>query len=104
MKTIITASGSDLTPRLDLRFGRCAFFCLYNHNDGGATFIKNEFKDAQGGAGAKVAEKMLNLGVDRIISGDFGPKAKDLLDKFKIQLVKMTDEHKSIQEIITSFK
>ena len=89
---------------MDLRFGRCAWFCLYDHDTRKANFVKNEFKDAHGGAGTKVAELMLNLGADRIISGDFGPKAKELLDKFNIQLIKMDDDHKTVKEIIASFK
>jgi predicted Fe-Mo cluster-binding NifX family protein len=104
MKTIITSTENQIEAPLDLRFGRCSWFCLYDHDTAQAEFIKNEFSDARGGAGTKVAELMLNLGADRIISGDFGPKAKELLDKFKIQLIKMDDDHKTIREIITSFK
>lgn len=104
MKTIITSAEDSLQAQMDLRFGRCAWFCLYDHDEAQATFIKNKYKDAQGGAGTKVAEMMLNMGVDRIISGDFGPKAKDMLDKFNIQLIKMDDDHKTINEIISLFK
>lgn len=104
MKTIITASAASVDSIMDQRFGRCAFFCLYDHENGQVTFIQNEFKDAQGGAGTKVSEKVISMGVDRVISGDFGPKAKDLLDKFKIQLVKMQDDQKTVQDIISSLK
>lgn len=103
MKTIITSTEDNMLATMDLRFGRCAWFCLYEHEKKQATFIKNKYKDARGGAGTKVAEMMLNMGVDRIISGDFGPKAKDMLDKFNIQLIKMDDDHKTINEIISLF-
>jgi len=102
MKTIITASGADANAKMDPRFGRCAYFCLYNQEDGQITFIKNEFKDAQGGAGTKVSEMMLSMGVNRIISGDFGPKSKEMLDRFKVQLVKIQDDQKTVSEIISS--
>ncbi len=104
MKTIITAQEASPESKLDSRFGRCAFFCLHDSTDGQITFIQNEFKDAQGGAGTKVVEKLLTMKVDRIISGDFGPKAKDILDKFKIQLVKIHDDQKTIKEIISTLK
>ncbi len=39
------------------------------------------------GAGGKVVETAIELGVTKVISGDFGPKAKDLLEKFNIQMV-----------------
>lgn len=102
MKTIITASASDVEAKMDPRFGRCAFFCLYDDKDGQTTFIKNEFKDAQGGAGTKVSELMLSMEVTRVISGDFGPKAKGMLDRYKVQLVKMQDDQKTIKDIISS--
>nr|NQU94428.1 dinitrogenase iron-molybdenum cofactor biosynthesis protein [Bacteroidota bacterium] len=104
MKTIITAAEPNLKSLMDLRFGRCQYFCLFDDANGGVSFIKNEGQDAQGGAGTKAAEKMISLGVKRIISGDFGPKAKELLDKFQIQLIKITDNNKSINEIISSIK
>lgn len=83
MKTVITSSGDTLQSTMDSRFGRCAYFCVYDHESGSTSFLKNEFATAQGGAGQKVAEKMLNLGVKRIISGDFGPKAKDMLTNIR---------------------
>lgn len=104
MKTIITSTENNLEAQMDLRFGRCAWFCLYDHDAGQTEFIENEFKDARGGAGTKVAELMLTLGADRIISGDFGPKAKEMMDKFNIQLIKMDGDHKTIKEIIALFK
>lgn len=104
MKTVITSTGDRMDSAMDPRFGRCAWFCLYDQSNSQATFIKNKYKDEQGGAGNKVAEMMLNMQVDRIVSGDFGPKAKAMLDNYKIQLIKMQDEHKTMQEIISMFK
>jgi len=102
MKTVITASAPDVDSNMDPRFGRGAYFCLYNDENQQITFVKNKFKDAQGGAGTKVSEMILSMGVTRVISGDFGPKAKEMLDKFKVQLVKMQDDQKTIKDIISS--
>ena len=46
---------------------------------------------------------MVELGVKKVISGDFGPKAKDLLDKFKIQMVVIQDDT-TVAEIIEKLK
>ena len=62
------------------------------------------YEQAQGGAGTKAAEKMVELKVGKVISGHFGPKAKDLLDKFNIQMVMINDENNSIQDIINKIK
>ena len=104
MKTVITSEGSDKNAAFDLRFGRAAFFCVYDDATGGMEFIKNEYADAQGGAGTKTSEKMIELGVQKVISGDFGPKAKDILERFKVQMVIMPDDNKKIVEIVEMLK
>ena len=100
MKIAITSETNSLKSKLDLRFGRAAWFGIFDSETKITTFIENENKDANGGAGTKTAEKMAELGVQQIISGDFGPKAKDLLDKFKIQMVILEDRNKRIGDLI----
>jgi predicted Fe-Mo cluster-binding NifX family protein len=104
MKTIITSSGNSLSSGFDLRFGRAAWFCLLDEEKGISSFYKNQHKDAPQGAGAKVVEKVVEMGADRVISGDFGPRAKELLEKFNIQMVLLSDDSKTIAEIIRSIK
>jgi predicted Fe-Mo cluster-binding NifX family protein len=100
MKTVITSTGKKLDATFDLRFGRAAWFCLLDEESGSTTFIENEQAEAFHGAGSKVAEKMVELGVGKVISGDFGPKAKEMLEKFNIQMVILNDEKLTIREII----
>ena len=104
MKTIITSTGNKLSSQFDLRFGRAKYFCLYDEDTGKTEFYENEQAYAQGGAGIKSAEKMVELGAKKIISGDFGPNAKNLLDKFKIQMVVIQNDNTTIQDIINNLK
>ncbi len=101
MKTVITSKGNNLKAYFDPRFGRSGWFCVIDDKSAKPTFIENDQAEATGGAGVKAAEKMVEIGVQKVISGDFGPKAKDLLDKFNIQMVIITDDHQSIKEIIS---
>ncbi len=100
MKMLITSTGNSLNSKLDLRFGRAAWFCVYNPETKESEFIENENINAQGGAGTRTAEKVAELGVKKVISGDFGPKAKSLLERFKIQMIILDESSKTIQEII----
>lgn len=100
MKIAITSTGSSIESNFDLRFGRAGWFCLYDEETKDTRFIENEYANAQGGAGTKAAEKMVELGAQRVVSGDFGPKAKDLLDKFKIQMVIIQNDDRTISDII----
>ncbi|MBN1596807.1 MAG: hypothetical protein JW894_00790 [Bacteroidales bacterium] len=100
MKTVITSEGENLNAPFDKRFGRAAWFCIYDEGSRESSFIKNENASVTGGAGTRSAEKMIELGVTKIISGDFGPKAKELLEKFNIQMVILQDDNLKVQNII----
>lgn len=104
MKTIISSTGNKLNSGFDLRFGRAGWFCLLDEETGETSFYENESKEASHGAGTKAVEKVVELGATRVISGDFGPKAKELLEKFNIQMVLISDDSKSIADIIDSIK
>jgi len=104
MKTAITSAGNNLQSSFDLRFGRTGWLCIYDNENQEVNFIENSNKNQNGGAGTKTAEKIAELGVERVISGDFGPKAKDLLEKLKIQMIILNAENKTIQEVLTSIK
>jgi len=104
MKIVITAAGNQLSAAFDKRFGRGAWFCVYDDKSGQAEFIQNPGKDANNGAGTKAAEKMVAMSVDKVISGDFGPKAKDMLEKFNVQMVILQDDGLTVQNIIDRMK
>ena len=92
MKILITSSGKEVKSNMDKRFGRAPWFCIYDQKQQTTTFIENGNSESQGGAGTKTAEKMIELGIEQIFSGQFGPKAKSLLEKFNIQMVEIDDE------------
>ena len=104
MNTLISSTGNKLDSGFDLRFGRAGWFCLLNEKTGETRFYENESKEASHGAGTLAVEKVIELGASKVISGDFGPKAKELLEKFNIQMVLLSDDSKSIGDIIDSIK
>ena len=104
MKTVITAAGNTVASQFDRRFGRAGWFCIYDEETKAVEFYMNDYSNANSGAGTKAAEKMVELNVGKVISGDFGPKAKDLLDKFNIQMVIIQDDNISVENIIQRLK
>ena len=104
MKTLISSEGNTLKSTFDLRFGRANWFCMLDEESGKTSFFENKFKEESHGAGGKVVEQLIGLGVTKVISGDFGPKAKELLEKFNIQMVILPDRNSSIDEIIKRIK
>lgn len=104
MKIVITSMGDNLKSKLDLRFGRSAWLCMYDTVTRKAEFSLNENKDINGGAGTKTAEKVAEFNAEKVISGDFGPKAKTLLEKFKIQMIILDEGNRTVGEIIEQLK
>ncbi len=104
MKTVITSSGENKLSAFDMRFGRAAYFCVLNQENGDTEFLENGNKEDSQGAGTKVAERMIELGVTKVVSGDFGPKAKELLEKFNIQMVVLQNAGLTVDDIIEKMK
>ena len=100
MKTIITSTGGNVTSKFDQRFGRAGWFCVYDRTTKSIDFIENSFKNTNGGAGTKTSEMAAELGASQVISGDFGPKAKNMLEKFNIQMIILNDNEISVQDVI----
>lgn len=100
MKMAVTSTGNQLQSNFDMRFGRSAWFCIFDTETNSVEFIENENKNAKGGAGTKAAEKIAEQGVTQVISGDFGPKAKTLLERLKIQMIMLNEKNKTVQDIV----
>lgn len=104
MKIVITSAGDNLKSKLDLRFGRSVWLCIYDTATHNTEFTRNENKDVNGGAGTKTAEKVAELNAEKVISGDFGPKAKTLLEKLKIQMIILDESNRTVGDIIEQLK
>ncbi|NQU80501.1 MAG: dinitrogenase iron-molybdenum cofactor biosynthesis protein [Bacteroidetes bacterium] len=100
MKVAITSTGNSLESNLDQRFGRCAFFVIYDTETKGLEYIPNPNKEAQEGAGPASAQLVASRDVKKIISGEFGIKIKPLLDSLKIQMIVLKEPGKKIKDII----
>jgi len=104
MKIAITSKGNDITAEMDPRFGRGGYIAVYDTETEEVKFVEGEGKNQQSGAGPKAAEMVANTGAKKIFSGHFGPKAKDALESFGIEMVALKDEGKTIEELINKFK
>ena len=100
MKIAITSTGNTLESTLDQRFGRCAYFVVYDTESKAMEFIPNPNKDAEEGAGPASVQLVASRNVNKIISGDFGMKINPILDSLKIQMIILKEPEKKIKEII----
>lgn len=79
MRIAISASGSSIDSPINERFGRCAFFVVFDEKTGDTEAILNDGVTAAEGAGIKSAGLLLRNRVDVIVTGRVGPKAMQAL-------------------------
>ncbi len=102
MKFLITSTGNNLDSKNDMHFGRSNWFCYWDTESKKVQFVENKFRNLNGGAGTKAAETAAEANAVKIISGDFGPKAKTLLEQLNIQMIIVGSPERTVGEIIAS--
>lgn len=100
MKIAITSTGNSPESNIDPRFGRCAFFVIYDSENGSTEFVPNPNKNASNGAGPASVKIVADKGVNKIVSGEFGMKIKSILDSLEIQMIVIKDHNKKVSDII----
>jgi predicted Fe-Mo cluster-binding NifX family protein len=102
MKVAVPVSDENMDSLVDERFGRCPFFCFYNLETKQTEFKENSLKNGSGGVGPQVAEFLANNGVNKVYAMEFGPKARDVLEKLKIE-TQIIKNKQTVREIIKMF-
>ena len=76
MKLAVTAQGVRLDSPLDPRFGRAKCFIVVDTESGSFSAVDNGVNlNATQGAGIQAGKRVVDLGVDGLITGHVGPKA-----------------------------
>lgn len=102
MKLMITAAAPDIEAPVDPRFGRAAYFVVVDTDTLNWQAHQNEAVNASGGAGSLAAQFVARLGVDAVISGDFGPNAYLALAAAEIKMY-LLGPSETLWEAITNY-
>lgn len=102
MKIAFSTTGTDLSAPMDPRFGRAAFFLIYDTETKAVEAIKNAFADAGQGAGIKAAETVVNAGSKIVVTGDCGPKAFNALKQANVKIY--SAKNVSVAETLAAFE
>jgi len=87
MKIAISVTAAGETATLEMRFGRCPYFAVYDSESKEFEWFENAGIKATSGAGTGAAQALINRNVDIVISGQFGPKAVQVLEAAKIKML-----------------
>ncbi len=88
MKIAVSAQGATPESQVDPRCGRCAWFVVYDTESGEFGSIDNSASvNASSGAGVQMASRVTEAGIDRVVTGQCGPKATRGLEGAGIEIV-----------------
>ena len=87
MKIAVTAKGMDLDAQMDERFGRCAYFIVFDPETRQYTALENPGARAASGAGPLAVQALSQAGVDVLITGNVGENAEKALNAAGIRVV-----------------
>ena len=101
MRIGVIAEGDSLESYVADDFGHAPFFLIVDMDTLDYQVVINEYADLMG-AGMKVADAIVGLGVDAVITGGIGPHGLDILNKAGIHVA--YDEEGTVEECIKDFK
>lgn len=95
----ITSTGKTEKSFLDLRFGKCQFYVIFDAEQNQYSISENQFLD-ENHSGIKLVEYFKKQGVTTIVTGEVGPMVSSLLEKEKLQLVLLSEERIKVEEVM----
>ncbi len=103
MIVAIAASENHQRANVDLHFGRCNWYCIYNTGTKKCTFIENPFRYQTEKAGCLAADTLMEKKINMVVAGRFGSKVVEIFREKKVQMV-VTELPRTIKEIINQIK
>jgi predicted Fe-Mo cluster-binding NifX family protein len=101
MKAGVLAEGDSLSSYVADDFGHAPYFLIVDMETLDYEAVKNEFVNSEG-AGMKVADAVIGLGVDVVITGGIGPHGYNKLTGAGITV--SFDEDGTVEECIGNVK
>ncbi len=91
MKIAVPTEKKDLSSSVCPSFGRAPYFLIYDSETKAHDFIVNSAAEAQGGAGIKAAQIVVDAGTEALIVPRCGKNAADVLNAAGVALLTAKD-------------
>ncbi len=86
MKIAIACDGAKPQDSLSTVFARCEYFQIFDTESGEVEAHHNTLKEQEHGVGPKVAQWLVDLGVETLVSAKVGPRAQEVLDAAEMKI------------------
>ncbi|MEN6348952.1 MAG: NifB/NifX family molybdenum-iron cluster-binding protein [Syntrophomonas sp.] len=85
-KVAICSNADTPSALVDGRFGRCAYFMIWDEEEQSFSAIRNGGPELNQGAGTGAAQELLQRGVGYLICNRIGPKAFAVMQKAGVKI------------------
>lgn len=102
MKIAIPVEEKSINADVCVSFGRTPYFLIYDMETGEENYIVNAAAEAQGGAGIKAGQIILDAGAEAVLIPRLGQNAADILIEGNVKIYK--NEDGSVKHNIELFK
>jgi len=99
----IATNENNLQAVVDLHFGRCTWYCMFDTENRKNSFIENPAKHNPEKAGCDAAALLIDKKISMAIAGRFGSKVVDIFRRNNIQMV-IPETQQTVSEIINQIK
>ena len=99
MRVAVCSKSTTLESEVSEVFGRAPYFLIIENDSDSYKVIKvleNAAAKQSSGAGIEAAKIIARENVELVVSGNFGPRAKTVLEQFEIKMVKAKGKVKEI--------
>ena len=104
MKIAICSQSNNVQSNIDSRFGRAAFFAVYDDAADQWDFVPNtQNMQAAQGAGIQAAQAVIDVGAEVLIASNIGPKAMAALKANGINVFE-AETGASLETAVSSYK
>lgn len=104
MKIAVCAQSNNNEANVDSRFGRAAFFAVFDDSTNQWDFIENrQNMQAAQGAGIQAAQTIIDAEIDVLLACNVGPKAMSALSANGIAVF-LADAQQTLQEALDAYR
>lgn len=92
MKIVIPVNENSNETTVCASLGRAPYFLIYDTKNKTEEYVKNLAADAQGGAGIKAAQFIVDSGADALLTVRCGQNAADVLNAAGVKIYKTSSD------------
>jgi predicted Fe-Mo cluster-binding NifX family protein len=102
MRIAITSEGSELSNKVNRRFGRATWLIVADTETDEISASNNEVDPDAYIFGIQTAQNVFDLGVEAVVTGNIGPNAFTALNAWGVKV--FLSQVDTVEEVLTSFK